>query len=175
MIFEPPPSDARAASDAQRYGTMRAALAGMLLCVALGACSKSETPTKGAPKAKPATPTAPAPAAPAPAAAAPTAPSAAAPSTERFPAPHVPFPTKLCTVIGKAVAKSGPQKRPPAVMFVLEGADVFTDPMEFGRNAAKIDEIAISACPADREKFLAMAQSKSLLEALKPPGTAKGK
>jgi hypothetical protein len=169
MIFETPPMKA---STGQPFTSMRAALAGVLLCAALGACSKSETPTKSAPKAKPA---APAPAAPAPAAPAAPAPSATAPSTERFPVPNVPFPTKLCTVIGKAVANSGPQKRPPAVMFVLEGADVFTDPMEFGRNSAKIDEIAISACPADREKFLAMAQSKSLLDALKPPSPAKGK
>ncbi len=172
MIFATPPMNACRAPTGQPFASMRAALAGVLLCAALGACSKSETPTKSAPKAKPA---APAPAAPAPAAPAAPAPSAAAPSTERFSAPNVPFPTKLCTVIGKAVANSGPQKRPPAVMFVLEGADVFTDPMEFGRNSAKIDEIAISACPAEREKFLAMAQSKSLLDALKPPSPAKGK
>ncbi len=175
MIFETPPMNACGASTGQPFTSMRVALAGVLLCAALGACSKSETPTKSAPKAKPATPKAPGPAVPAPAAPAPVAPSASAPSTERFPAPRVPFPTQLCTVISSAVAKSGPQKRPPAVMFVLEGSAVFKDPMEFSRNAAKIDEIAISACPADREKFLAMAHSKSLLDALKPPSASKDK
>jgi hypothetical protein len=169
MIFQPP-MDARIASTGQPFGRMRAALAAILLCAALGACSKSDAPTDASPKAAAQAPTAPATTARGPAAPAPAAPSAAgAASTERFPAPHVPFDTKLCTVLSNAVAKSGSQKMQPAVVFVLESAEVFKDPMEFGSNAAKIDEVAISTCPAEREKFLAMAQSKSLLEALKPP------
>ena len=145
----------------------------ILLCAALAACSKSESPGKAAPKAaapaqaeKAATATAPA---------APAAPPVAAAPAERLPAPNVPFETKLCTVITNSVAKSAAQKKQPAVMFVLESGEVFKDPTEFGRNAAKLDEVAMATCPAERQKFLEMAQSTSLLEALKPPAPPKGK
>ena len=138
---------------------------------ALTACSRHE-PSKPASKAPTPAPTAKTP--PSTTSAPASAPEpASAKSIIKPPEPQAPFEVKLCTLLKNATEKSASEKKPAAVMFVIETPKVFKDPLEFGRNAQQIDSVASAACPADREKFLALAKAPSLLEALKPPGAAK--
>jgi len=118
----------------------------ILTCVALGGCWKLESPkSESRPR-----------------------PIQAAPATRGSIAADQAFASKICAVIRNTVAKAGPQKTSPMVVFALEIPEVFQNPAELTGNEAKIDSSAKVACPDDWRKLLAMVGRESIAEALLP-------